>query len=372
MMNGNDQDDDWHSGIEIVGTSLSNSAMVNYENNNNKNSDENFVGEEDETVAEPIRKPYVGMIFETIEDSHKFWEKYARDTGFRPRIRSSKRKEDGTIATRSYVCSKEGTTCEDPRRIPHKRRPPKRCGCGVIMTVNLVKGTKIYRISSFIEEHNHDTYGPTSEEGHISKFTSAQSVCKPIVGMEFDTIEASQAFWERYAYDVGFHARIRSSKRKGDGVVRTRMYVCSKEGKKCVRRGGTRCGCGAQMIINWVKKKGTYRVSSFIEEHNHVLDGIDEGPLDNFSKEEAFEINNELDDEQNTISGVREHEDEGEINDMFAPNGPLDNLVNAQRMGILCSEFTQLAYRAVGNNEVFEGVRRLIREGHSLADKYKV
>lgn len=338
----------------------------------------------DDVAAEPVGKPFVGMEFDTIEASQAFWEKYARDTGFRARIRSSRKKKDGVIRTRSYVCAKEGTRAEDPRRTTDKRRPVSRCGCGVIMTVNFVKVKGFYRVSTFFEEHNH---GLDGVEGHLNITSNELSMCKPIVGMEFATLEASQVFWEQYARDVGFGARIGVTRKgKKDGIVRLRTYVCSREGNEYYdpryinskRRGDRRCGCGVLMTVKLVKEKGTFRVETFTEEHNHGLDGkpsaprpkkprqqrrvgpiVGEDPFPKLTNGQDFEIDNELDCNTN-VSQLAMHE-KGHLR---------KNLLNAQRMGILFSEFMQLAYRAVGDEEVFKGVRRLIREGHSLADKH--
>ncbi|KAH7670560.1 FHY3/FAR1 family protein [Dioscorea alata] len=89
-------------------------------------------------------------------------------------------------------------------------------------------------------------------------------------------------YYNQYAYKKGFSVRkgaIRKSEK--DGNVIGRRLHCSKEGYREERfkktegskkrhRGETRCGCKAKLLVN-KNLDGSWVVSMFVEEHNHVL-----------------------------------------------------------------------------------------------------
>lgn len=64
---------------------------------------------------------------------------------------------------------------------------------------------------------------------------SAQAVCTPFIGMEIDTLEMGDKFWEQYGRDIGFGGRIHyGHKSRKDGVVLSKTYVCSQAGLKAI------------------------------------------------------------------------------------------------------------------------------------------
>ncbi|RYR20004.1 hypothetical protein Ahy_B03g065056 [Arachis hypogaea] len=79
----------------------------------------------------------------------------------------------------------------------------------------------------------------------------------PIVGMEFESLDAIIEFYDTYPRRVGFDWRNRNSKKNADKVVYHVMLVCNREGKaeskvdetrKTYPKGPT--GCKARMIAS--------------------------------------------------------------------------------------------------------------------------
>ncbi|XP_078152790.1 protein FAR1-RELATED SEQUENCE 5-like isoform X2 [Carex rostrata] len=111
---------------------------------------------------------------------------------------------------------------------------------------------------------------------------------KPRVGMEFRSPEEAFKMYNDYACRVGFSVRKQAQTKNKHGVSSMR-YVCSKEGfstrqKKIAMpigsesnprtpeklKGMTRTGCGASFRMKIVKG-GIWKVSVFVEDHNHEL-----------------------------------------------------------------------------------------------------
>ncbi|KAH7663319.1 FHY3/FAR1 family protein [Dioscorea alata] len=104
----------------------------------------------------------------------------------------------------------------------------------------------------------------------------------PHVGMLFDSMDEAYDYYNQYAYKKGFSVRKGAIKKsEKDGNVIARRLHCSKEGYREERfkktegnkkrhRGETRCGCKAKLLVN-KNFDGTWVVSMFVEEHNHVL-----------------------------------------------------------------------------------------------------
>ncbi|KAL6646596.1 hypothetical protein ACP70R_015673 [Stipagrostis hirtigluma subsp. patula] len=103
----------------------------------------------------------------------------------------------------------------------------------------------------------------------------------PQVGMEFSNSDDAWMFWVTYGGNTGFEVRKRyTNKRKHDGKVTSCRYVCSNEGHrledprdhltKCPR-AETRTDCQVRMGLVLDRKKGIYKVSELVLEHNHIL-----------------------------------------------------------------------------------------------------
>ena len=105
---------------------------------------------------------------------------------------------------------------------------------------------------------------------------------------EFCTIEEAFNFYNAYARECGFSAKMNNSrKKKGTNEIVWKQFVCSKEGdtnefyqKNCKqlversgerRRGVIRVGCKAKMTLVKRQTGPNWIISTFVEEHNHVL-----------------------------------------------------------------------------------------------------
>ncbi|KAL5861893.1 hypothetical protein ACOSQ4_003189 [Xanthoceras sorbifolium] len=102
---------------------------------------------------------------------------------------------------------------------------------------------------------------------------------KPNLLQEFMNLDDVHAFYNNYAKEAGFSVRLGSSKKSKDtNVIERKEYLCYKEGVSCIleksdrkrRRSITRECCSAKLAVVRTKK-GTYKVSQFIEGHTHPL-----------------------------------------------------------------------------------------------------
>ncbi|XP_074288539.1 protein FAR1-RELATED SEQUENCE 5-like [Silene latifolia] len=71
------------------------------------------------------------------------------------------------------------------------------------------------------------TYTPGGTEQWISRI---EEKFKPVVGKTFVDLESAMLFYKIYAIACGFEARMSSTKRFKDGIIRTKCMVCHREG----------------------------------------------------------------------------------------------------------------------------------------------
>ncbi|XP_019180804.1 PREDICTED: protein FAR1-RELATED SEQUENCE 7 [Ipomoea nil] len=91
---------------------------------------------------------------------------------------------------------------------------------------------------------------------------------EPYVGLEFDSAEEAQEFYNLYATKVGFRIRIGQLYRsRVDGSVISRRFVCFKEGFQT----NTRVGCPAFIKVQKADS-GKWVIASINKEHNHDLE----------------------------------------------------------------------------------------------------
>jgi hypothetical protein len=110
------------------------------------------------------------------------------------------------------------------------------------------------------------------------------SQLKPEMGMEFQTREEAQKFFNLYAYNVGFSVSIVSSyrttsKKRNNEVIRFTMK-CNKYGKTNEQESAqivpqrqstviAKIDCKVEMVVS--EKRGMWRITGFILLHNHEL-----------------------------------------------------------------------------------------------------
>ena len=106
---------------------------------------------------------------------------------------------------------------------------------------------------------------------------------KPKVGMTFEGLEAVEKFYKAYAHQSGFGVRIGQQKKNENKVVRTKRFMCNREGFKAKdskdtndpfskrrKQTDTRCGCDAHIFVR-LCGENTYKIDSLIEHHVHGL-----------------------------------------------------------------------------------------------------
>lgn len=98
----------------------------------------------EETAGVPRVEPYKGLEFSSANEAYKFYSLHAASTGFKVRIGQLFRsKNDGSITSRRFVCSKEG------------RQHPSRVGCGAFMRIQRKESGR-WVVDRLQIEHNHD------------------------------------------------------------------------------------------------------------------------------------------------------------------------------------------------------------------------
>ncbi|XP_073027865.1 protein FAR1-RELATED SEQUENCE 5-like isoform X2 [Primulina eburnea] len=172
-------------------------------------------------------KPKIGMEFDSLDESWKFWVEYGGKTGFGVRKHYfNKNKNTGFITSYKYVCCKEGVRKNDKRESSTLNpRLETRTNCKVRMGVTFVDNK--YKVNEFIEEHNHSLH--IQETVHM---LSSQRKITEVQAYEIDLAE-----------DVGLKQKSNfqlMSKHAGgiDGLGYTRLdaknYIRSKRQRSMV------------------------------------------------------------------------------------------------------------------------------------------
>ncbi|KAK3175722.1 hypothetical protein Dsin_029445 [Dipteronia sinensis] len=111
--------------------------------------------------GESIAEPSVGLEFNSANDAYLFYQTYAENKGFRIRIGQLFRsKNDGSVTSRRFVCSKEGF------------QHPSRVGCGAFMRIKRQEfGSWV--VDRLLREHNHDL---EDQDGINRKISTASRI----------------------------------------------------------------------------------------------------------------------------------------------------------------------------------------------------
>ncbi|KAK1364387.1 receptor-like protein EIX1 [Heracleum sosnowskyi] len=106
--------------------------------------------------------PVVNKLFDCMEEGMEFYQAYGRLSGFNTRHSTEKTDDDDNIVRKYVVCSRAGfnekkliVSNKKSSQVKRRRTVSNRCGCGAKIILRAVSG-KTYRISTFVEEHNHD------------------------------------------------------------------------------------------------------------------------------------------------------------------------------------------------------------------------
>ncbi|KAK8954162.1 Protein FAR1-RELATED SEQUENCE 12 [Platanthera zijinensis] len=122
------------------------------------------------------------MDFASDEEMYMFYNKYARRAYFGIRKEyGNKCRKTKVLTSRRFVCDREGLRGKDVRdHKTNRARAESRCGCDACMTVILNRDTKMYVISEFVQEHNHELH-------HSSTVHMIRSQRKMFVAQEIET-----------------------------------------------------------------------------------------------------------------------------------------------------------------------------------------
>ncbi|KAJ1272776.1 hypothetical protein BS78_06G228000 [Paspalum vaginatum] len=113
------------------------------------------------------------------------------------------------------------------------------------------------------------------EEPELPPEAVSNSGGVPIVGMVFESEEKAYEYYANYAGNTGFSVRKGWWDKTAKNSSRSRVYVCSREGFRSKNdakrpRPDTRVGCPARIAVK-LTPSGKYRVTEFVEDHNHQL-----------------------------------------------------------------------------------------------------
>lgn len=111
----------------------------------------------EELEAEPRGEPCKGLDFISANEAYKFYFTYAANMGFKVRIGQLFRsKNDGSITSRRFVCSKEG------------HQHPSRVGCGAFMRIQRQESGR-WVVDRLSKEHNHELDPPEDTSQRSAK-----------------------------------------------------------------------------------------------------------------------------------------------------------------------------------------------------------
>lgn len=111
---------------------------------------------EGESKGEPVGEPYKGLEFNSANEAYKFYCIYAAHAGFKVRIGQLFRsKNDGSITSRRFVCSKEG------------HQHPSRVGCAAFMRIQRHESGR-WVVDRLQKEHNHELDSPAEASTRIA------------------------------------------------------------------------------------------------------------------------------------------------------------------------------------------------------------
>ncbi|XP_028098981.1 protein FAR1-RELATED SEQUENCE 8-like [Camellia sinensis] len=102
--------------------------------------------------AKSVEDPTVGMLFDSIDDLVQFYQRYAKEKGFRMCIRSSK-KVGGEARYVTVACNHSGKPKIKSSK-PHQLHPQSKTNCKAKICANLLGDGK-WILRSMVLDHNH-------------------------------------------------------------------------------------------------------------------------------------------------------------------------------------------------------------------------
>ncbi|PVH35849.1 hypothetical protein PAHAL_7G291300 [Panicum hallii] len=96
------------------------------------------------------------MVFENEEKVYEYYVSYAGNMGFSVRKGWLDKTSKNSNRSRVYICSREGLRSKNDAKKP---RPETRMGCPARIAIKLTPSGK-YRVTEFVEDHNHQLAAP--------------------------------------------------------------------------------------------------------------------------------------------------------------------------------------------------------------------
>lgn len=112
-------------------------------------------------------EPTIGMEFESDEEAHRFFLSYAKQVGFKTKIRQSQKSKRFGKCFVHFSCSKEGF--KETKETVSKARLDTRCGCSAGMKVRL-NDLRKWKVVEVNLQHNH-LVGPIKVHNHLNSPT---------------------------------------------------------------------------------------------------------------------------------------------------------------------------------------------------------
>ncbi|KAK8940987.1 Protein FAR-RED IMPAIRED RESPONSE 1 [Platanthera zijinensis] len=120
------------------------------------------------------------MEFASKEEAYTFYNEYARRAYFGIRKEyGNKCRKTKVLTSRRFVCDREGLRGKDVcDHKTNRARAESRCDCDARMTVILNRDTKMYVVSEFVQEHNHQLHHSSTVHmiGSQRKMSIAQEI----------------------------------------------------------------------------------------------------------------------------------------------------------------------------------------------------
>lgn len=118
------------------------------------------------SVANLTRSDITGCKFDTVEDAKRFFYLYGRLTGFSIRKGHLRKRQNGEIMLRQWLCSKEGRReGKYLKKVDRKREPRAitRVDCKVEFRVVKNINSSKWQVKEFRTEHSH----PLAIKSHV-------------------------------------------------------------------------------------------------------------------------------------------------------------------------------------------------------------
>ncbi|WOL11726.1 protein FAR1-RELATED SEQUENCE 5-like [Canna indica] len=104
-------------------------------------------------------EPKPGMTFTSEMDAYDFYNSYAKKHGFSVRKSQVERRSDGTMRSKKFVCSKQGTREIHRTHVTKKPKPIERTNCKALIEFK-INTNNVWTVSKVELNHNHQLASP--------------------------------------------------------------------------------------------------------------------------------------------------------------------------------------------------------------------